>query len=77
MAKIMFDYSKLKGLIKEKCDTQKALSQRVGIVEAALSHKLRGQVYFSQPEIVKIADALEIPADMLSVYFFTPRVRKV
>jgi transcriptional regulator with XRE-family HTH domain len=77
LAKIEFDYSKLKGLIKEKCDTQKALAQQVGLSEPVMSGKLAGRCCFSQQDIFKIADALEIPAELLSVYFFTPRVRKV
>ena len=70
MAKRQFNYSKLKGLITEKCGTQKAFADLLGINESTLTGKLRGKTYFSQEEIYRAIDILEIDHGQISQYFF-------
>lgn len=77
MERIVFDYAKLKGRIKEKCDTQKAFASMLGIAEGTLIAKLDCKTYFTQSEIYQSSDILEIPHDSLFAYFFTPKVHKI
>lgn len=76
MERTVFDYAKLRGRIKEKCDTQKAFASRLGIAECTLVSKLDCKTYFTQDEIFQSSDILEIPQDRIFAYFFTPRVQK-
>ena len=77
MEKLKFDYSKLKGRIIEKCGTQKAFSSLLGITEGTLTSKLLGYTYFTQQEIIRAVELLDIePADV-NVYFFTCKVEKL
>ena len=46
MKKILFDYSKLKGRITEKCGSQKVFAKLMGLSEASLTSKLRGYTFF-------------------------------
>ena len=71
MEKIKFNYSKLKGRITEKCDSQKAFSDLLGISEGTLTSKLKGYTYFTQEEIMKSIDILDIEQPKLALYFFT------
>lgn len=71
MEKIKFDYSKLKGRITEKVGTQKAFAELLGITEGTLTSKLLGYTYFSQDEIMKSVNILEIGEENVSKYFFT------
>ena len=64
-------YSKLRGLIREKFETQAAFSQAMGKHEATISKKLTGQAEWTRQEIEKASVLLEIPADKIHVYFFT------
>ena len=76
MERTVFDYAKLKGRIKEKYDTQKAFASRLGIAEGTLVAKLDCKSYFTQDEIYRSSDILEIPQDRIFAYFFTQRVQK-
>lgn len=71
-----FDYSRLKGRIKEKFGTQVAFAKALGISNASLSSKLNNIVGFTQSEITKTCELLEIPSEYISVYFFTPQVKQ-
>lgn len=70
-----FIYHKLKGRIKEKCNTQAEFAGRLGISEAALSARLNNSTAFTQTEIVKSLDILEISPNEIKLYFFTPFVQ--
>lgn len=76
MAQIKFDYSKLKGRITEKCGTQKAFAELLGVTEGTLTSKLQGYTYFSQGEILKAIDILGIDPGKTTLYFFTVEVGK-
>lgn len=71
MEKVRFDYSKLKGKITEKCDTQKAFAERLGITEGTLTSRLLGYTYFTQDEILRSINILDIDPGKTTQYFFT------
>ena len=76
MQKIQFDYSKLKGRITEKCGTQKAFAELLGITEGTLTSKLLGYTHFTQDEIFRSLDILDIEHNKVMLYFFTVGVGK-
>lgn len=69
-----FDYSKLRGRIKEMCGTQDAFSEKLGIGRVSLSQRLNNQLEFSQDEMLKACDILKISVDDIPRYFFTLKV---
>lgn len=71
MEKTKFDYSKLKGRIKEICGTQKDFAERLGISEGSLTSKLLGHTYFTQEEIRRSMGILAIIPTKVHEYFFT------
>lgn len=76
MQKIQFDYSKLKGRITEKCGTQKAFAELLGITEGTLTSKLLGYTYFTQDEVFRTLYILDIEQSKVTLYFFTAKVGK-
>ncbi len=70
-----FDYSKLKGKIKEVFGTQKAFAKAMNISGVSLSAKLNNTVAFTQSEINKACELLGIPIEFIPVYFFTEKVK--
>lgn len=72
MKKIRFNYSKLKGKITEKCGTQKAFAALLGITECTLTSKLSGHSYFTQEEIYRSIEILDLETGSMTLYFFTP-----
>ena len=72
-----FDYSKLTGRIVEKCKTKGNFAEKMGITDTTISAKLNGKSQFSQTEIIKAADILDIPSSEIPIYFFTPEVQKI
>lgn len=74
MGSVQFDYSKLKGRIREICDTQDALAARIGLGRVTLSQRLNNQSYFSQEEISKTCSVLDITNEEIPVYFFNAKV---
>ena len=71
MEKLKFDYSKLKGKITEKYDTQKAFADSLGITEGTMTAKLHGYTYFTQDEIMRSVGLLDIDPGEVTLYFFT------
>lgn len=69
-----FDYSRLRGRIKEKCDTQDAFAERLGIGRVSLSQRLNNQLDFSQDEMFKTCDILDIDRAEIPAYFFIAKV---
>ncbi len=70
-----FDYSKLRGKIKEMFGTQANLANEIGISRACLSDKLNEKSDFSQPEILLMCEKLGIDTEEISTYFFTRKVK--
>lgn len=70
----MFDYSKLKGKMKEKGLTQEDVAKHINRGKSTFCLKLNNQSLFVQDEISEIIKLLEIPAEEIKEYFFTEKV---
>lgn len=75
MKKEMFDYSKLKGKIKEVFGTQSSFAKAMGLSSVSLSSKLNNVTNFTQIEINRACELLSIPVEFIPVYFFTEKVK--
>lgn len=71
-----FNYSKLRGKIREICGTQASFAKQIGLSQTSLSYKLNGNVDFDQSEIAKASGILKLHPEEISIYFFTPEVQK-
>lgn len=71
-----FIYSKLQGRIREILGTQAAFAEAIGISTVSVSKKLNNGVEFSQREIMKAVEVLNIPKNEIPAYFFTTEVQK-
>ncbi len=71
-----FNYSKLRGRIKEVFSTQDNFAKALGIGRVSLSQRLNNLLDFSQEEIHKSCELLGITDEDISVYFFTLEVQK-
>lgn len=76
MEKVIFDYSKLRGRIKERFDSESNFSRIAHTSQASLSAKLNNKAYFKPNDILLILKLLEIPDEELKEYFFNQKVRK-
>jgi len=76
MIDVTFDYSKLRGKIKEMFGTQSAFAEAMSMSPVSLSEKLNNKVQFSQKEIDRACDLLEIAKEEIPTYFFTPKVKE-
>jgi transcriptional regulator with XRE-family HTH domain len=72
----MFNYNKLRGKIKEVFNTQAAFAEAMEISSTSLSEKLNNKVEFSQKEIERAVELLQISKEEIPVYFFTLEVQK-
>ncbi len=71
----MFDYSKVRGKIREKFSTQAEFAAAMGFSATTLSDKLNNKVEWTQKEIDKAVELLEISKDEIPIYFFTVKVQ--
>ena len=65
-----YDYSKLYGIIAEKCGTQAVVAQKMELSERSVSLKLNGKIGWKQAEIAKACAILDISAENIPSYFF-------
>ncbi|MCL2052274.1 MAG: DUF739 family protein [Lachnospiraceae bacterium] len=65
-----YDYSKLRGRIREKYKTEGAFAKAMNLSKASLSCKLNNSVGFSQSEMQKIIELLHVKTDELKDFFF-------
>ncbi len=72
----MFDYSKLKGRIKEVLGSNNKYAELLNLSEASISAKLNSKVPFSILEIDKSLEILNIPRDEIPHYFFVKKTEK-
>lgn len=70
-----FNYDKLRGKIIEKFRTQGNFARALGISERTISLKLNNKIFFSQDEISKISDLLNIDSGEIQIYFFDKKVQ--
>lgn len=73
---IVFDFSKLRGRIKEIYGTQTAFAVAMLMNEATLSNKLNNNVEFSPKEIIRACLLLSVELKDVNLYFFTLKVQK-
>lgn len=67
----MYDYSKLRGLIKEHFDTLANFAKAINMGTTTLNSRLKGSTYFDQMEIETISAKLGLGEDDVNVVFFT------
>ena len=72
-----FDYSKLDGRIVEKFKTRGKFANALAISERSLSLKMNGKVAWTQPEIYKSCELLNIKDDEIKTYFFSIKVQRI
>ena len=77
MQKVAFDFSKLRGRIIEQYGSCAAFSDVAGFKPGALSMRLNSQTPWKGHEILVVCKMLNIPAEEVSLYFFTQKFRKV
>jgi len=68
-----FNYSKLRGRIREIYGTETKLAADMGMDRMALSVRLNNKREFSQTEILKICELLKIGMEGVVDYFLTIR----
>jgi transcriptional regulator with XRE-family HTH domain len=66
-----FNYSKLRGKIREVFKTEASFAKKMGISTTSLSQKLNNKVEFTQAEIERAVELLNIPKEEIPMYFFT------
>lgn len=66
-----FNYSKLRGKIREVFNTQEAFADALEISTTSLSEKLNNKVQFSQKEIEKAVGFLKLDKEEIPAYFFS------
>lgn len=70
-----YNYSKLRGKIKEVYGTQENFATAMQISTVSLSDKLNNKVQFQQKEINLACKLLKIEAQEITDYFFTLKVQ--
>lgn len=73
---MVLNYSKLRGRIVERYGTIKEFSDTVQISRTALSLSLNNKRAFSQQEMLRILELLNIQENEIGSYFFTELVQK-
>jgi len=76
MIDVAFDYSKLRGKIKEVYGQQDKFADAIELGRVSLSKRLNNSLEFSQTEIKKSCSALGISAQDMPDYFFAEKVQK-
>lgn len=65
-----YKYDKLRGRIIEKYGSQEKFAEILGISSNSMSKKMNGKTGFSQKDIVRWAELLDIDKPAYSEYFF-------
>ncbi|MDR1831577.1 MAG: DUF739 family protein [Fusobacteriaceae bacterium] len=69
--KYIYDYSKLKGRITEKAGNRKNLCAMFPMAHSTLWNRLNNKAYFTQSEIERMCEILEISDKDIKEYFFS------
>lgn len=72
--KTIFDYSRLLGKIKEKCNTQNEFARQMKMSRTSLSKRLNNLIDFTSDEILRACKILDISDTDIPLYFFTTKV---
>lgn len=73
---IVFDYSKLRGKIREICSTETSFASMLGLSTVSLSAKLNNRTGFTESEILNSCDILGIDRNEIALYFFNRKTKK-
>ncbi|EJE4550691.1 DUF739 family protein [Staphylococcus pseudintermedius] len=71
-----FDYDLLYKRMEEYRYSQSSLANAIPISRTSINHKLQGKNLFTQWEIKRICELLDIPPAKVGKYFFKQNVRK-
>lgn len=71
-----FEYSKLRGRIRERFKTEGNFAAAMGIGRVSLSQKLNNEGDFTRNQMLKAAELLGIESKDIPEYFFTAEVQK-
>lgn len=66
-----YDYSKLRGKIREVFGTQEEFARAMGMSPVTLSKRLNNQVDWSREEMDRACELLGVPLEEVPLYFFT------
>jgi hypothetical protein len=70
MSDPIFDYSKLRGRIRQVFGTQDRYADAIGLGRVSVSKRLNNQMEFSQPEMFDSARVLGFDISEIPLYFF-------
>ncbi len=73
---MVFDFSKLRGRIKEQFGSERAFAEALGMTTSSLSARLNGKTQFGADIIVVSCQLLNIPDEEIGAYFFKPKFEK-
>lgn len=71
---LVFDFSELRGRIIAGFGSYANFADAIGMGRALLSARLNNKVHFNPDDIINICRVLNIPAEKIGAYFFTPKV---
>lgn len=71
--KRVYNYNKLRGLIKEKYGTLQSFAESLGIGTTTLNSRLNSETYFDQSEIERVATLLDLSKVEVDQVFFTSK----
>ena len=71
-----YDYSKVRGRIREKLGTEGEFANKIGRTHNYLTKVFQGKTYFTQKDITVGAEVLDIPDIEIGTYFFTKEVHR-
>ena len=71
-----FDYSKLRGRIREKFGTEQNFARAMGMGRVSLSMKLNNEGDFTRKQMLRAAELLGLDAGEIPEYFFKVEVQK-
>lgn len=63
-------YPKLRGIMAEHGISQSNMAERLGISQQAMTKKMNNKTAFSQKDMVRICEILDIPIADVGLYFF-------
>lgn len=72
MASVKLNYNKLRGRIKEKLGTEGAFARAIGRSQNYITKVFQGKSYFTQADVCRSAEILDIDQNDIGIYFFAP-----
>lgn len=73
-ATYVFNYSLLRGLIKQKFNSEREFALSINTSPTYLSNVFNGKAKLRQDLIATIAKSLDIPDEDIGIYFFAKKV---